>query len=97
MSSKTDWKLPTSGSRKWWTTGSFIPSIRLTQNNIPLEFSHHVRGTEIREHPVMADTAPTEITLEGPNPQPDRWPAVETPTPDEERQVYPGPGSDLFS
>lgn len=75
----------------------FIHSIyAFDPNNIPIEFSYTLRGTEIREHPVMADVEPSEITREGPEPQLDRWPPVETPTPEEERRIYPGPGSDLF-
>jgi catechol 2,3-dioxygenase-like lactoylglutathione lyase family enzyme len=66
-------------------------------NNIPLEFSCNVRGAEIREHPVMGDVAPSDVTKEGSEPQPRCWPPVRTPTPAEERRIYPGPGSDLFS
>jgi catechol 2,3-dioxygenase-like lactoylglutathione lyase family enzyme len=65
-------------------------------NNVPLEFSYSVRGTEIREHPVMADTAPSPITMEGSEPQSEKWPAVENPTPAAEHVIYPGQGSELF-
>ncbi len=76
----------------------FIHSIyAFDPNNIPLEFSYNARGTEIRLHPVMGDLAPSEITREGSEPQPNHWPPVQTATPAEERQIYPGPGSDLFS
>ncbi len=53
----------------------FIHSIySFDPNNIPLEFSYNVRGAEIRLHPVMGDVAPSEITREGSEPQPNHWP-----------------------
>jgi catechol 2,3-dioxygenase-like lactoylglutathione lyase family enzyme len=65
-------------------------------NNVPVEFSFSVRGGEIRSNPVMADTNPSAVTREGPEPQPDKWPAVASPTPKEDRTIYPGAGSELF-
>jgi catechol 2,3-dioxygenase-like lactoylglutathione lyase family enzyme len=65
-------------------------------NNIPVEFSFSVRGADIRERPVMADTNPTAITREGSEPQPNKWPPVQNPTPAEDRVIYPGVGSELF-
>ena len=44
----------------------------------------------------MRDTKPSAITLEGSEPQSDKWPKVERPTLKEERMVYPGAGSELF-
>ncbi len=59
----------------------FIHSIySFDPNNIPIEFSVNVRGKEIREQPVMADTNPSEITREGSEPQFEKWPPVESPT-----------------
>lgn len=75
----------------------FIHSIySFDPNGIPVEFSVNVAGTDVRTHPVMADSAPSERAKEGPEPRFDRWPAVLTPTPPQERKVYPGAGSELF-
>lgn len=65
-------------------------------NNIPVEFCFSTRGAEIRRNPLMADRAPSEVALEGSELRSDAWPPVETPTPAEERTVYPGEGSELF-
>lgn len=75
----------------------FIHSIySFDPNNIPVEFSHSVRGDEIRRNPVMADSVPSAITQEGAEPHFSKWPAVVNPTPIEEHTVYPGAGSELF-
>jgi catechol 2,3-dioxygenase-like lactoylglutathione lyase family enzyme len=75
----------------------FIHSIyTFDPNNIPVEFSVSVRGDQIRSNPVIADKEPSEITMEGPEPVAGRWPKVEHPTPEKERRVYPGAGSELF-
>jgi catechol 2,3-dioxygenase-like lactoylglutathione lyase family enzyme len=75
----------------------FIHSIySFDPNGIPIEFSVNVEGVDIRTNPVMADKAPSEITKEGPEPRPDRWPPVLRPTRVEERKVYPGAGSEFF-
>jgi catechol 2,3-dioxygenase-like lactoylglutathione lyase family enzyme len=64
-------------------------------NNIPIEFSWTPTGKDVRSKPVMADREPTEIGKEGAEPRREKWPAVECPTPPEERKVYPGIGSEL--
>ena len=75
----------------------FIHSIySFAPNNIPIEFSHSVRGVEIRKNPAMRDKKPSEVTLEGSEPQPNMWPSVERPTPGDQRRIYPGAGSELF-
>lgn len=75
----------------------FIHSIyAFDPNGIPIEFSHNVEGIDIRRDPQMADKAPSEITREGPEPRPERWPPVSAPTPKSARQVYPGAGSEFF-
>ncbi len=75
----------------------FIHSIyAYDPNNIPIEFSYHVPGTDVRRNPLMADSAPSAIAIEGPEPQFERWPAVPTPTPGSKRKIYPGAGSELF-
>lgn len=65
-------------------------------NNIPIEFSFGIRMTEISANPVMADSAPSPVALEGSEPQPEKWQPVEAPTSPEDRKVYPGLGSELF-
>lgn len=65
-------------------------------NGIPIEFSHNVEGVDIRENPQMRDRAPSQITLEGAEPQSGIWPQATMPTPKSERMVYPGAGSELF-
>lgn len=75
----------------------FIHSVySFDPNGIPIEFSHNVEGRDIRKTPVMKDSSPSAVTGEGPEPQTDRWPRAQSPTPAEERKVYPGAGSELF-
>lgn len=75
----------------------FIHSIyAFDPNGIPIEFSHNVAGKDIRRSPRMIDSAPSPVTLEGPEPQSDRWPPVTEPIPAVERKVHPGAGSELF-
>lgn len=75
----------------------FIHSIYVHDpNGIPIEFSHNVKGVDIRENPQMKDRAPSRITLEGAERQSRIWPKATTPTPKSERIVYPGAGSELF-
>ncbi len=75
----------------------FIHSIyTYDPNRIPLEFSHNVKGVDIRKNPLMADKAPPPAALEGPDPVPGWWPEVEEPTPEDERIITPGEGSGMF-
>ena len=75
----------------------FIHSIySFDPNGIPVEFSHNVEGIDIRENPSMKDTAPSQVTREGVEPQAGKWPETTRPTPREQRVVYPGAGSELF-
>jgi catechol 2,3-dioxygenase-like lactoylglutathione lyase family enzyme len=75
----------------------FIYSIySFDPNGIPIEFSWNVEGVDIRRNPRMADSAPSDICREGPEPRDGKWPAVKTPTPKKERKAYPGAGSELF-
>ena len=75
----------------------FIHSIySFDPNGIPIEFSVNVAGRDVRTNPTMVDADPSNITLEGSEPSPDRWPKVENPTPTSSRVVYPGAGSELF-
>lgn len=61
-------------------------------NNIPIEFSWPVPSVDIRRQPAMKDKHPTPTALEGAEPRTGVWPRVVTPTPIEERVVYPGEG-----
>jgi len=75
----------------------FIHSIySFDPNGIPIEFSANVLGRDPRINPTIVDAAPSQVTLEGPEPHPGKWPAVKTPTPKSKRTVYPGAGSELF-
>ena len=75
----------------------FIHSIYVHDpNGIPIEFSHNVKGIDVRREPQMKDRSASEVAMEGPDPRMEVWPEVETPTPASERVVYPGAGSELF-
>jgi catechol 2,3-dioxygenase-like lactoylglutathione lyase family enzyme len=75
----------------------FIHSIyAFDPNGIPIEFSRNVEGIDIRRDPTMSDSAPSKIAQEGPEPNGQVWPPVQTPTPIDRRKVYPGVGSELF-
>ncbi|MBI5663922.1 MAG: VOC family protein [Nitrospirae bacterium] len=78
-----------------WVTevmdNGFIHSIFSTDpNNIQLEFCYKVKGMDLSANPRMIDPDPSEITLEGPAPQLNKWPQVNTPTPLQDRKIYPG-------
>ena len=71
----------------------FIHSIySFDPNNIPIEFSAPVAGVDIRKNPKMKDKSPSSVAREGPDPQGGTWPEVISPTPPEDRLVYPGEG-----
>ena len=75
----------------------FIYSIySFDPNNIPIEFSAPVPGVDIRKKPKMKDKSPSRIAREGPEPLGGTWPEVMSPTPYEERMVYPGEGMILI-
>ncbi len=74
----------------------FIHSIyAFDPNNIPIEFSVNMENVDVRGCPRMKDRQPTPSALEGPDPQPGRWPAVKAPTPAAERLIFPGEGQVL--
>lgn len=59
----------------------FIHSIySFDPNGIPIEFSANVLGRDVRKTPSMVDVAPSQVTLEGPEPRLDKWPRVKIPT-----------------
>ena len=65
-------------------------------NGIPIEFSHNIEAVDIRKEPQMRDKEPSQITLEGAEPQLEAWLRVASATPGSQRVVYPGAGSELF-
>lgn len=70
----------------------FIHSIyAFDPNNIPIEFSAPVPEVDVRRQPRLIDRDPLEVAQEGPNPQPDQWPAPR-PVPLSNRQIFPGAG-----
>ena len=75
----------------------FIHSIySFDPNGIPIEFSANVSGRDVRRNPSLVDAAPSQVTQEGSEPRLEKWPAVKRATPQVERIVYPGAGSELF-
>jgi catechol 2,3-dioxygenase-like lactoylglutathione lyase family enzyme len=75
----------------------FIHSIyTFDPNGISVEFSHNVQGIDVHKDTIMAASVTSPFAQEGPNPQIDKWPQVEEPTPLQERKNYPGFGSEIF-
>ena len=71
----------------------FIHSIyAFDPNNIPIEFSAPVPRVDVRRQPKMRDKNPSAVAQEGPERQHGHWPEIDTPTPENERTVYPGEG-----
>ncbi len=74
----------------------FIHSVyTFDPNGIAIEFSHNVEGINVHKNPFMADSAPSDVALEGSDPRVDRWPQAERTIPPEDRTIYPGFGSEL--
>jgi catechol 2,3-dioxygenase-like lactoylglutathione lyase family enzyme len=76
----------------------FIYSIySFDPNHIPVEFSFNVPDVDIRKEPRMKDKQPSRITLEGSEPQAEKWPV-----PDGDREgvddlsIYPGEGKTIM-
>lgn len=75
----------------------FIHSIyAFDPNGIPIEFSWYVKGIDIHKTPKIMDAAPSDITLEGPRPHPEKWPEVPVTLHQGSHRVYPGQGSQFF-
>ncbi|MBF0258720.1 MAG: VOC family protein [Desulfamplus sp.] len=72
----------------------FIYSIySFDPNNIPVEFSYNVPDINIRHQPQMKDKYPSEITLEGSEPQPEKWNISKSSTDNrDDVEIYPGEG-----
>ncbi|MDY6906075.1 MAG: VOC family protein [Thermodesulfobacteriota bacterium] len=74
----------------------FIHSIyTFDPNDIPIEFSVSIAGVDVRKTPRMKDKSPCRTALEGPDPQPGKWPSVKQKTPPGNRDVFPGEGTVL--
>jgi catechol 2,3-dioxygenase-like lactoylglutathione lyase family enzyme len=76
--------------------GFFRSIFSFDPNGIPIEFAWNVEGLDIRKAPVMIDPPASGVAAEGPEPQEERWPAVEKPTLKEDRRTYPGQMSRFF-
>ncbi len=75
----------------------FIYSIySFDPNGIPVEFSWNKEGIDIRRRPMMGDLEPTKEAKTGDKPQTGRWPPVAKKTPQSQRRIYMGAGSELF-
>lgn len=84
-----------------WVTevidNGFINSFYSTDpNGIQLEFCCSVEGFDINRNPRMVDSASSDVTLEGPEPQTDKWPEADMTVPQDEKRVYPGELGKLF-
>jgi catechol 2,3-dioxygenase-like lactoylglutathione lyase family enzyme len=74
----------------------FICSIyTFDPNGIPIEFSWDVPDLDIRRNPKMIDRERSKAAKEGAEPKTGHWPQVTHATAPEERQIYPGEGSEL--
>ena len=72
----------------------FIHSIySFDPNNIPIEFSAPVDDVDLRGAPQMRDKNPLAEALEGAEPRYENWAGPATPTPQEDRTIYPGEGT----
>jgi catechol 2,3-dioxygenase-like lactoylglutathione lyase family enzyme len=65
-------------------------------NGVPVEFSVAVEAADLRTVTRFVDRDPGAVALEGEERQSGAWPAPERPTPEGERRVYPGAGSEYF-
>ena len=75
----------------------FIHSIyTFDPNGIPLEFSYNLPDIDVRAKPFMKDKEPVENANEGSEPVSGTWPKVSEPTPESQREVFPGVGSELY-
>jgi len=70
--------------------GMIISFFTTDPNHITLELCCRVAGVDLGAKPKMLDRDASPLTLEGPEPQHERWPHVTSPTPRTERRVYPG-------
>lgn len=64
-------------------------------NNIPIEFSWSNPEINLKQTPLMLDLSPASSALQGPDPVKEHWPEVRFPTPEKDKKVYPGEGSEF--
>jgi catechol 2,3-dioxygenase-like lactoylglutathione lyase family enzyme len=76
--------------------GSFHAIYSFDPNGIAIEFCCEVEGQDMHQEPALHDANPLLAALEGPEPQPGKWPAVTNPTPATERQAKAGDSSGFF-
>ncbi|MBF0189029.1 MAG: VOC family protein [Magnetococcales bacterium] len=65
-------------------------------NGISVEFSCDVPGVDVRSEPVLADSEPPKVRLEGTEPRPQEWPEPDRTEHDEPPLIIRGDGYDLF-
>ena len=75
------------------TDDAFISIYTFDPNHIPIEFSLPVGAVDLHRQPKMLDRHPGSVAREGPDPQPEKWPAVVRPTPADEWMVFPDEGT----
>jgi len=74
----------------------FIHSVyTFDPNGIALEFCADNPDVDLSSKPCLADETPGPFAMQGPDPQPGRWPAPTEETPDEDKRLYPGFGDFL--
>jgi len=74
----------------------FIHSIyTFDPNGIALEFCADNPDVDLSATPCLADETPRRVAAQGPDPQPDRWPAPASETPQADKRLYPGFGDFL--
>jgi len=64
-------------------------------NNIAIEFSWSNPETDLRKKPCMLDSHPASMALQGPDPVKEHWPPVKNPTPQKDKKIFPGEGSEF--
>ncbi|SFN03872.1 VOC family protein [Thermodesulforhabdus norvegica] len=84
----------------FWTSevidhGFILSLYSFDPNGVAIEFSWLNPEVDIRKTPMMLDSQPSEVAMEGPDPKPDKVPPVLSPTPASDRIVYPGEGRQL--
>lgn len=65
-------------------------------NGIPIEFSSHVKGVDIRKKPVFKDSDPCCAAIQGSEPVGGFWREPDKSIPESEWISYPGEGKALF-
>lgn len=73
----------------------FIHSVySFDPNGIAIEFSSSVEGVDLRRAPMMLDSEPGPIALEGPECHSEKWPGAALES-SEDRSIYPGEGMEF--